>query len=114
MKDFVGIPPRVHVVATWRAYAVGPAGGPVKRTARAVADRRHIEKVGACRQTDIQSGNLDHVFGIAEPAPASRSNYRRHCHAARNQCAVVSYGDALPNFPGRASNVGILQIVGED
>ena len=114
MKDFVGIPPRVHVVATWRAYAVGPAGGPVKRTARAVADRRHIEPVGAWRQTNVQSNNLDHVFGKTEPAPASRSNYRRHCHAAGNQRAAVAFGDALPNFPERAGNGGTRQIVGED
>ena len=36
---------RVVVVATGRAHAVGAAGGRIKRTARAVADRRDIEPV---------------------------------------------------------------------
>src|SRR5206468_3684765 len=53
-------------------------------------------------------------FLKTEPAPASISNYRRHCHAAGNQRAAVAFGDALPNFPGRAGNLGIRQIVGED
>ena len=39
------IPERVLVVATGRAHAVGAAGGRIKRTARAVADRRDIEPV---------------------------------------------------------------------
>src|SRR5205814_9307888 len=71
----VAIEERVLVVATWRAHAVGPAGGRVKRTAREIADRRDIEPVGALRQTNIQPDNLDHVFGKTEPAPACRSNY---------------------------------------
>src|SRR5437867_9898956 len=80
----VAIEERVHVVETWRAHAGGPAGGRVRRTAREGADRRDIEPVRAWRQTNVQSDNLDHVFGKTEPAPASRSNYRRHCHAAGN------------------------------
>src|SRR5204863_253042 len=69
----VAIEERVLVVATWRAHAVGTAGGRVKRTAREVADHRHIEPVGAWRQTNVQSGNFDHIFGKTEPAPPSRS-----------------------------------------
>ena len=109
---------RVLVVATRRAHAVGPTGARIKRTARAVADRRDIEPVKlACwqgRQVNVQSGNLDHVFGKTEPAPASRSNYRRCCHAAGDQRAAVPFGDAGANFPGRASYGGVRQIVGED
>ena len=63
---------------------------------------------------NVQSGNLDHEFGKTEPAPPSRSNYRRYCRAAGYQRAAVAFGDALPNFPGRSGNVGIRQIVGED
>ena len=109
----VAIEERVLVVATWRAHAVGPAGGRVKRTAREVADRRDIEPVVAFRQTNVQSDNLDHVFTKTKIAP-KKSNYRRHCHAPGNQRAAVAFGHALPNFPGRAGNVGILQIVGKD
>ena len=109
----VAIEERVLVVATWRAHAVGPAGGRVKRTAREAADRRDIEPVRAWRQTNVQPGNLDPVFTKTKMAP-KKSNYRRHCHAAGNQRAAVAFGDALPNFPGRAGNVGIRQIVGED
>src|SRR5206468_8687848 len=58
----VAIEERVLVVATWRPHAVGSAGGRVKRTARAVANRCHIEPVVAFRQTNIQRLNLDHVF----------------------------------------------------
>ena len=110
----VAVEERVHVVATWRPHAVGPAGGRVKRTATEVADRRHIEEVGPWRQTNVQPRNLDHEFGKPEPAPPCRSNYRRHGHAAGNQRPAVAFGDPLPNFPGRAGNVGIRQIVGED
>ena len=102
----VAIEERVHVVATWRAHAVGPAGGRVKRTAREVANRGHIEPVVAFRQTNVQPGNLDPVFTKTKMAP-KKSNYRRHCHAAANQRAAVAFGHALPNFPGRAGNVGI-------
>src|SRR5206468_10359798 len=55
----VAIEERVLVVATWRAHAVGTAGGRVKRTATEVADRRDIEPVDAWRQTNVQSNNLD-------------------------------------------------------
>src|SRR5205085_1484037 len=110
----VAVEERVHVVATWRAYAVGPAGGRVKRTTGEIADRRHIEPVSAWRQTHVQSGNLHHVFDKPEPAPASRSNYRRHCHAAGNQRAAVPFGHALTDFPEGAGNIGIRQIVRED
>ena len=110
----VAIEERVQVVATWRAHAVGTARVRIKRTATEVADRRHIQPVGAWRQINVQSGNLDHEFLKTEPAPASISNYRRHCHAAGNQRAAVAFGDALPNFPGRAGNGGTRQIVGED
>ena len=107
----VAIEERVLIVATWRPHAVGTAGGRVKRAAPEVADRRHIEPVRAWRQTNVQSGNLDHEFGNTEPAPACRSNYRRHCHAAGNQRAAVAFGDALPNFPGCAGNGRKRQIV---
>src|SRR5207248_7572990 len=100
--------------ATWRAHAVGSAGGRVKRTAREVADRRHIEPVGAWRQIHVQPGNLHHEFGKPEPAPSSRSNYRRHCHAARYQRAAVSFRHALTDFPEGAGYGGIRQIVRED
>ena len=58
----VAIEESVLVVATWRAHAVGAAGGRVKGTAREVADRRDIEPVVAFRQTNVQSDNFDHVF----------------------------------------------------
>src|SRR5437867_13347231 len=65
----VAIEERVHVVATWRAHAVDTASGRVIRTATEVADRRDIEPVGAWRQTNVQSDNLDHVFTKIQPAP---------------------------------------------
>jgi hypothetical protein len=109
----VAIEERVLIVATWRAHAVGTAGGRVKRTAREVTDRRDIEPVVAFYQTNVQPGNLDPVFTKTKTAP-KKSNYRGHCHAAGNQRAAVAFGHALPNFPCRAGNVGILQVVGED
>ena len=109
----VAIEERVLIVATWRPHAVGTAGGRVKRTAREVTDRRDIEPVVAFYQTNVQPGNLDPVFTKTKMAP-KKSNYRRHCHAAGYQRAAVAFGDALPNFPGRAGNDGILQIVRED
>ena len=105
---------RVVVVPTGQAHAVGTARVRIKRTAPAVANRRHIEPVGAWRQINAQSRNLDHEFDKTEPAPACRSNYRRCCHAAGDHRPAVPFGDATANFPGRARNVGILQIVRED
>src|SRR5207247_2940984 len=58
----VAIEERVLVVATWRAHAVGPAGGHVKGTAREVADRRYIEPVRPWRQTTSPADNPNQYF----------------------------------------------------
>ena len=110
----VAIEERVLIVTTRRPNAVGTAGGRVKRTARQIADRRHIEEVGPWRQIHVQPINRDHEFGKPKPAPACRSYYRRHCHAAGYQRPTVAFGDALPNFPRRPGNVGIRQVVRKD
>ena len=105
---------RVVVVATGQAHAVGTARVRIKRTATAVANRRHIEPVGAWRQINAQSRNLDHEFGKAEPAPPSRCHYRRCGRAAGHHRAPVPFGHSAANFPRRTRNVGIRQIVRED
>ena len=115
----VTVEERVRVVATGRAHTGGTAGGRVKGKAREVPDRGDIEPVElACRQgrqENVHPRDLDLEFGIPEPAPAGRGNYRRCCHAAGHQgAACVKQGGAISNFPRRADYDGILQIVGED
>ena len=115
----VAIEERDPVVATRPAYAVGTAGGPRKRTAREVANRRDIEPVElACRQDgqeNVQPGHFDLEFDIPEPATAGRGNDRRCCGAAGDQrAACVKQGGAASNFPGRPGNDSIIQIIGED
>src|SRR5437762_13909627 len=80
----VAIEERVLIVATWRAHAVGTARVRVKRAAAAVADNRSEERRVGRRRSNVKPGNLDNEFLKTEPAPASISNYRRHCHSAGN------------------------------
>src|ERR1700675_1590757 len=99
----------VLVVTTGCAYTVGAAGGRIKRSARAVADRRDVEPVVAWNQSDIQPGDVDSVF--AKPKAAGYlSNARRVCGAAGNQSAGVPFGDASVDFPVRCGDDGILQV----
>src|ERR1043166_541304 len=105
---------RVVVVPTGQPNAVGTARVRIKRSATAVAYRRHIEPVSPWRQIYAQSRYLNHEFGKAEPAPPSRSYYRRCCHAAGHQRAAVPFAHSTANFPRRTRNGGVLQIVRKD
>ena len=81
-------------------------------------DRRDIEPLelasGQSRQLNVQPGDLDHVFGKTEPAPAGRNNYGRLCAAGGDQGAGVPFEDAGANFPSRAGNNCVRQIIGEE
>src|SRR5206468_9212684 len=108
----VAIEERVLVVATWRAHAVGPAGGLVIPTARAIAVPRDIEPVVAWRQTNVQSNNLDHVFGKTEPAPAEMGRASCRGSGSSSRGAASFSGNALRRFRDRAVNGGTPHVVG--
>src|ERR1700730_14015009 len=94
---------RILVVATGAAHAVGSAGCRIKRTARAVADRRDIEPVvlagGQHWQKNVQTRNLDLECTTIYATLIRLSNYRRVRGAAGDQGAAVPFGDASADFP---------------
>src|SRR5207249_10048601 len=110
----VAIEDRGLVVASLRGLALPPTAALFPYTTLFRSDRRDIEPVDAWRQTNVQSNNLDHEFGKPEPAPASRSNYRRHCHATSEERTSELHSRSVPVCRLLADKDGILQIVGED